>query len=199
MHRTYMTDAKKLNEEEIQTLSKERLDKAYGFVYEKDRRLSLAAGLSFQKALKAWGLDPMMEKIGYHRYGKPYLIDHPDIHFNISHSVDMAICVISDKEIGCDIEKIRKYDSDVALRCFSEKEMRYIEESKDKDFAFTRIWAMKESFLKAIGTGLRDDMNEVSVISEDGKIRIEESISDKEWNVFIEDLDDNLISVVEEK
>lgn len=194
-----MTDAKKLNEEEIQTLSKERLDKANGFVYEKDRRLSLAAGLSFQKALKAWGLDPGKEKLGYHKYGKPYLIDHPDIHFNISHSVDMAICVISDKEIGCDIEKIRKYDPDIALRCFSKKEMRYIEEGKDKDFAFTRIWTLKESFLKAIGTGLRDDMNEVSVVSEDGKIEIEESISNREWNVFIEDLDDYLISIVEEK
>ena len=42
-------------------------------------------------------------------YGKPELISHPDIHFNISHSEDIAACALSRQEIGVDIEKIQPF------------------------------------------------------------------------------------------
>lgn len=38
-------------------------------------------------------------------YGKPYLLMHKNLYFNISHSIDKVLMVVSDTEVGIDIEK----------------------------------------------------------------------------------------------
>lgn len=42
-------------------------------------------------------------EIVYNEYGKPYLKDI-DIYFNISNSKNVSVCVISNREIGIDIQ-----------------------------------------------------------------------------------------------
>ena len=41
------------------------------------------------------------------RLGKPYFPEHPEVHFNISHSSGAVLVGVSDQEIGVDIERIR--------------------------------------------------------------------------------------------
>ena len=36
--------------------------------------------------------------LSYGQHGKPYLRNHPEIHFNISHCEGLAVCVFSDTE-----------------------------------------------------------------------------------------------------
>ena len=87
--------------------------------------------------------------------GKPYFPGLP-YRFSLSHSDEMAACAISDREVGMDLQKIRTPSDAMLRRFFSAEERRGIAESRCPDAAFTVLWCMKESYGKALGTGLRD-------------------------------------------
>lgn len=82
---------------------------------------------------------------------KPYFKDYPDIRFSISHSGDLVVLAMSDKEVGIDIEKIkdRPYEQ-VAARTFSEGERREVTDLK----SFLAVWTKKEAYLKFTSEGL---------------------------------------------
>ena len=101
-----------------------------------------------------FGIDIAKQEFAYTEYGKPYLIDYPDIHFNISHSGEYIACAVSDKPVGIDIQKIGEYNFDVAKRVCNEKELVQIESSLDKASEFTKLWTQKEVVLKMYGTGI---------------------------------------------
>ena len=89
-------------------------------------------------------------------YGKPYLPRHPEVHLSISHSGNYVVCGVSDRPIGVDIQRIVRYDPDVAERVCSAEELKRLKSSPDKASEFTRLWAQKEAVLKQRGTGLAD-------------------------------------------
>ncbi len=91
-------------------------------------------------------------------YGKPYAVGL-DVNFSISHSGDYAICAVSEKEIGADIEKIREINPAVSKRFTSESEADYISSHKNGLF---EIWTLKEAYFKCIGTGLNKEIKNVS-------------------------------------
>ena len=102
-------------------------------------------------------IDIKEQKIACSKYGKPYLTDYPNAHFNISHSGNYVACAVSDKPVGTDIQKIGKYCSDTAKRVCSEEELKQISDSSDKASEFTRLWTQKEAVLKMCGTGFISD------------------------------------------
>ena len=51
--------------------------------------------------------------------GKPYIKDHPDIHFNISHTNGAIAVAFSDSPIGVDVEKIRDFNLKITERFFT--------------------------------------------------------------------------------
>jgi 4'-phosphopantetheinyl transferase len=98
-------------------------------------------------------------------YGKPYY-SNSDMHFNISHSDRMILGVIGNREVGIDIERITGADIDIAKHFFTEGERDLILSQKDEDTrskVFFEIWTRKESFLKAIGTGLNTSLTSFDV------------------------------------
>lgn len=99
------------------------------------------------------------QTIGKGQYGKPYLTDCPDIHFSISHCDGMAVCGISERTIGVDIERIRPFSERTARKVLAEEELA--EGTVLSPELFFRYWTLKESYLKAIGTGLSHPMREV--------------------------------------
>ena len=103
---------------------------------------------------KTFGIDIAKQKFAYLEYGKPYLPNYPDVHFNISHSGEYVACAVSDKPVGVDIQKIGECNSDVAERVCNEKELEQIENSSDKASEFTKLWTQKEAVLKMYGTGI---------------------------------------------
>ncbi len=122
---------------------------------EQARRCSLCAELLLNKAVRIDNeVFPLPLEIGTKSNGKPFLIGH-EYEFSISHSAHYAACALSDLPVGLDIQNLSKCDERLVKRCFTEIEQNYILSSKDRDAAFTRLWCRKESFLKAIGTGLR--------------------------------------------
>lgn len=103
---------------------------------------------------KTFGIDISKQNFTYTEYGKPYLSNYPEVHFNISHSVEYVACAVSDKPIGVDIQKISEYNSNVAKRVCNEKELVQIENSLDKASEFTKLWTQKEAVLKMYGPGI---------------------------------------------
>lgn len=84
------------------------------------------------------------------------------LRFNMSHSGDYAVLVVSDSPIGIDIEhKSRNYMS-LTKRCFCPEEYAEIEAVTDEEErrkCFLEYWTMKEAYIKYVGEGLRIPLN----------------------------------------
>ena len=107
------------------------------------------------------------EKLLKNEYGKPYY-ENINIRFNKSNTLDLSVLIIDNKECGIDIERIRKYDEVMAKRILSREEYDFVNRN-NKDFTFTLIWTLKESYLKCIGTGLNLNLKDISFVK-DNKI-----------------------------
>ena len=88
--------------------------------------------------------------------GKPFFPSMPKLHFNISHSKTHMAIAISDKPVGIDLEPIRRYKPALVRRVFHEEETAYLESLSAlwQDEAFTRLWTLKEAYVKYTGTGI---------------------------------------------
>ena len=87
-------------------LSEQRREQCLRFKHEQGRKTCAAAYLLLCEALrKEYGIEepPIFE---YGDHGKPSLVGLPHIHFNLSHCRVAAICVVSDKPVGVDIEAV---------------------------------------------------------------------------------------------
>lgn len=85
--------------------------------------------------------------IGKTTAGKPYLTDRTDVHFNISHSRNYAVCAVSDRPVGIDIEFIREIDIRVIKR--------FLKNCTPENAVSE--WTKRESFGKMTGIGIGDD------------------------------------------
>ena len=154
-------DLNQLNNETLewcmQYLPEERRAKALRYRREIDRRLSVVSYLLLIHALyKEFNLSN--PAIAYTDKGKPYLPDHLDIHFNISHCPQGCVCAVSDKPIGVDIQDIRPFSQDIANRCCSTEELLLLTQAADPAACFTQMWAMKECYLKMTGEGIAQSL-----------------------------------------
>ncbi len=82
--------------------------------------------------------------------GKPYLNNINDIYFNISHSDKYLVIAISNKKIGVDIEKIKKYNAKI-------NDILNIKPKNDEEFF--KYWTKKEALIKLKGLALKDMNN----------------------------------------
>ena len=134
-------------------LPEERRTRALRYRREIDVKLSVISYLLLLYALfKEYGLSS--PAIAYTDCGKPYLRDHQDIYFNISHCPAGCVCAVSDAPIGVDIQDTRPFSMDIAKYCCSQDELDFLQKSKNPALDFARIWAMKESYLKMTGEGI---------------------------------------------
>lgn len=97
-------------------------------------------------------------------HGKPFVAEPEQAKrpFNVAHTDGLVICGIGNDRhqmLGIDVERLnRRTDPGLADRYFSEPEVRYLNSvgcDQMRRQAFLRIWTLKESFIKAIGTGLQ--------------------------------------------
>lgn len=140
----------------------ERREKVGRFLFVKDQRLCLGAGLLAEHLLRRAGATDLT--IGYGEHGKPYLVNHPSIHFNLSHSGSLAVCAVADVPVGVDVETIHDHGDAVAQYCFQPAELEWLDRAPDRALAFTRLWVRKESYIKLTGTGLSREPRTLSVL-----------------------------------
>ncbi|MGN0538119.1 MAG: 4'-phosphopantetheinyl transferase family protein [Acutalibacteraceae bacterium] len=150
----------------IKYISNERRQRIEHFVFEKDKITSLLAELLIRyEVMATLGIDNTAVRFSYNSFGKPHLYHFPDYHFSVSHTDGCIVFAGSDRVVGIDTEKIAAYDQDIACHFFVPQEIKFIDESKNKDFAFYDIWTKKESYLKMLGTGLSKPLQSFNVLS----------------------------------
>ena len=173
-----ITDCTELNLKDV--VSEERIKKASRFKNEADFNRSICSEMLLNETVKDIfpGIKTPLE-LFYDEKGKPHYNgkDGFTLHFSLSHSGDYAACIISDVPCGVDIECIREKDiTSLAKRVFSPAESKKITARE-----FYETWTVKESVLKALGTGLSLDMRLITV-TRDGfnataKVAFDESIT----------------------
>jgi 4'-phosphopantetheinyl transferase len=159
----------------ISSLSVEQQAKYTNYKHLDNLQRSLLGELMIRKILSGkLKLDPAHILLKQHEKGKPYL-ENTDLHFNISHSGKWVIAAFSHNVIGIDIELIREPNYNVAERFYSAYEIQQLNSFSDnelKKLYFFDLWTLKESYLKAIGTGLTKSLSSFTIKIESGFIRI---------------------------
>lgn len=102
--------------------------------------------------------------------GKPYFKGNSPF-FSLSHSGKYALCAVSDKEVGADIEAPRENSLRLAKRFFTKAEFDSLSRAADPDDEFCRLWVIKESYIKATGEGLSCPLNSFEASEAIGEYR----------------------------
>lgn len=110
----------------------------------------------------------------YNKYGKPYLKNNK-LYFNISHTKNIVIIAIADKEVGIDVQ-YKCYKPQIINKYFTPKEIAYINKALDKEDVFTTIWTKKEAYVKMIGEGLSYGLRKVNTLGLDIKVTKEQNL-----------------------
>jgi len=103
------------------------------------------------------------------KFGKPSLKNNPALHFNDSHSGELALFAFTTLcPIGVDIECLRPIPEfeNIAAQYFCSREielMRLLPPEK-RMAAFYSCWTGKEAYLKATGEGISEGLDKVEVI-----------------------------------
>lgn len=93
------------------------------------------------------------------RWGKPYFIHYPKVHFNISHSGTYAACAIGNVPVGLDIQICADAEFlKLSERFFSSADRELVRKASDIRRTFYRIWTKEESYAKWKGNGLGENI-----------------------------------------
>jgi 4'-phosphopantetheinyl transferase len=160
--RIYIADISVLKESSVfekllKCVPEYRQKKAMSFKFEKGKVQSLGVGLLLRRACEEAGFAGADEHIAYGENEKPYLVDCPDLQFNLSHSDERVMCVISPYEVGCDVEIIKGDRGKLAERFFLPEESAWIKHFESLEMqteAFYRLWTLKECYMKVTGRGM---------------------------------------------
>ena len=151
---------------DLMLLPEWRREQAMRFKHFEGRRNCTLAYLLFRHAMNERypGIaDADIPPFAYGEHGKP-LLPPPfqDTHFSLTHCHEAVACVMASHPCGIDVESIGRYRDSVARYAMSDDELRLIHDSSHPALAFTRLWTKKEAYLKAIGTGIQDNMKNLS-------------------------------------
>ena len=95
-------------------------------------------------------------------HGRPVLVPSPaPLKFSLSHGGDLVLIAVAPVCVGVDVEPVLNAAEAAELTCRLHPEERTeIEAAPDSSqaFAFTRVWARKEAYLKGLGVGLGRDL-----------------------------------------
>ena len=148
-------------ESSLREISEQRREQALRFKHEQGCRLCVLAYLLLKQGLREeYGImdNPVFE---YNEHGKPSIVGHPEIFFNLSHCKEAVACAISDQPVGIDVESVRSYKERLGRYTMNDEEVRDIETSEQPDTTFIRLWTMKEATMKLVVTGISKDMKSV--------------------------------------
>lgn len=158
MIKLYITSINEIDLKRVNEIDADRACKCNRLKLTNDKKRCVAGGLFIKKFLSG-------AKISVNDFGKPTADN--GLHFNISHSGDYVLFALSDREIGCDIEKTRDIIPEkLGKIVFCDNELTAIKNSADKQQCFFDLWTRKESLLKCLGKGFHQSSKSVDVSRE---------------------------------
>ncbi|XP_041851300.1 L-aminoadipate-semialdehyde dehydrogenase-phosphopantetheinyl transferase [Melanotaenia boesemani] len=162
-------------------IQREEKDRIGQFVFAKDAKLTMASRLLLRKFVcEKMGIPWSEIRLERSTRGKPYLVAPLKVNsdsdrswsFNLSHQGDFAVLAAElGMQVGVDVMKTTMPGSSsvpeffrIMTRQFTEYEWSIIQSASSEHqqlAVFYRHWALKESFIKAIGTGLGFNLQRV--------------------------------------
>lgn len=195
----------------IQLEEKERIGR---FVFKRDAKRSIIGQLMIRKFLsEAIQLPWSQIKTNRDQNNKP-IIEGYNINFNISHDGNLVVLAGEENTlVGIDVMK-NDYKGGKSLneffrlmhRNFHNNEWAFINKGTEteKINSFYRVWCLKESYVKAIGTGLTVDLRKIcfvpksqlakNIILTDTKLFIDNRLM-SEWSFHEYLFDDYTVTV----
>ncbi|MDO4948628.1 MAG: 4'-phosphopantetheinyl transferase superfamily protein [Bacteroidales bacterium] len=175
MHIVVFDDMLQVTDEEVKRMlplvSEERRRQALRFRFTFGQYACLKSYLMLAETLPMeWR--PLQFTMG--PYGKPSLLGHADVHFNLSHCQHGIAVVVHNRPVGIDIECFHTAEQALLERTMNEQEQRLIAQDNRPDEAFTAMWTKKEAVLKLKGTGIVDDLHTVLA---DEKVQVQTFIN----------------------
>ncbi len=160
-------------------LSSDERERAGRFKFVRDRNRYIVAHAALRWILAAYlRLNPLDFRFLLGPRGKPRL-ESGRLTFNLTHSHEVAlIAVTQSREVGVDVEWVSQdfaFD-EVAERFFTPSEVAALAAlpRQLQRQAFYKCWTSKEAYLKAKGTGLSGELDEVEIVrGQDEVVRIE--------------------------
>ena len=149
-----------------------RTEQMMRYRFSSDRKLCAVAYLLLVYGLKKEGLFTALPQFSYGDSAdagtasgsKPALSNYPDIFFNLSHCKGAAVCAISNKPVGIDIERVEAYEESLAKQICNAPQYDWVNElPAENAYRLTEIWAKKESVVKCTGVGLEEDLHAISM------------------------------------
>ncbi|KAL8587657.1 hypothetical protein ACOMHN_045346 [Nucella lapillus] len=159
----------------VQPEEKERIGR---FVFKKDSKSAMVGRLLIRRVVSSLlGIPYADVKLARTDKGKPYVANPQDgetgdesCNFNISHQGDFVVIAADERcEVGVDVMKV-EWPRKTSVQEFLKMMDRHLTEqewtnvrSREKDMeqlkVFYRYWCLKESVLKAMGTGIAYDLS----------------------------------------
>jgi 4'-phosphopantetheinyl transferase len=140
-------------------VDKQRRDEALRYKHLFGQFACLKSWLMLQDLLKPLGISNL--EMSKNEHGKPFLVHHPDVHFNLSHCKSGIAVAVDFSPIGIDIESYRNASLTLVSHTMSPAEAEWIRCSADPIEAFTQYWTKKEAVVKLRGTGITDDLHHI--------------------------------------
>ncbi|TXL00219.1 4-phosphopantetheinyl transferase [Methylococcaceae bacterium HT1] len=135
-------------------------------------RYIICHGILRQSLAEHVNQSPADLRIEKTEFGKPFLPDHPELSFNMSHSGNvLAIAVTSQCQLGIDVEcyKERNTWEGLVKKCFAteESDFWYSLDQAERSRVFYQFWVKKEAFVKAVGKGISLGLNQCVINPDD--------------------------------
>lgn len=160
---TLFDDMSQVTEAEVRRLlplvDEQRRSEALRYRHVFGQFACLKSWLMLADMLKPLGITNL--EMNHNEHGKPFLVHHPDVHFNLSHCKNGIAVVVDYAPVGIDIESFHKDNVALVRKTMNPAEAEWIRSSSDPVEAFTQYWTKKEAVLKLRGTGISTDLHPV--------------------------------------
>jgi 4'-phosphopantetheinyl transferase len=152
----------------LSLVSSEKQKRLNKFCFFRDRQNALLGDvLARVEICRITGLSNSQLEFSINPYGKPFLVNNSQVHYNISHAGQYVACVIGNVPVGIDIDMVRSIDVKIVERFFVSEEKAYVLSAQGdlRNKRFFEVWTKKESRIKCEGRGLFESLSAFSVLN----------------------------------
>ncbi|MEX2477520.1 MAG: 4'-phosphopantetheinyl transferase superfamily protein [Gracilimonas sp.] len=149
----------------LKVLSALELDEFDTFKNPKRKTEFLTARKLFRFLVSEMDLDENGVQLLKEKGGKPYAeFSGKRLHVSFSHSNEKVFCAISKElDIGLDIEPVtREINAPVLNRILNEQEAKSLDLTNP-----IQLWTLKEAAVKCLGTGLRTNLRDLTLVKKE--------------------------------
>ena len=151
-----------------QLLSHDEIARANRFKFHQDRARFVVARGVLRVLLAHYAEIPATALcFEVNQFGKPRLVTPTHLHFNVTHSQDIALYAIAHVDVGIDVEQVRPMPDalDIARSFFRPEEVEALMAmpTDEQVRTFFRTWVRKEAYSKATGEGLSASLDAIHV------------------------------------